>query len=78
VKEWKSGFSRFTYEPREIADPGGNSFAVRLGMVGQLRGADAEVREEYGVVITMMDGLIVRQENFRDWSTALAALTEPS
>ena len=61
VKEWKSGFSRFTYEPREIADCGGDSFAARLGMIGKLR--DAET-------------LIVRQENFRDWSAALAALTE--
>ena len=48
MREWKSGFSRFTYEPLEIADAGGDSFAVRLGMIGKLRDADAEVREEYG------------------------------
>ena len=74
VREWKSGFRRFRYEPREIADAGGERFAVRLGMIGTLRGADAEVREEYGTVITLEDGLVRRQENFRDWETALATL----
>jgi ketosteroid isomerase-like protein len=74
VSEWKSGFSRFTYEPREIADAGGDSFAVRLGMVGALRDAETEVRDEYGIVVTLKDGQIFRLENFRDWSTALAAL----
>jgi ketosteroid isomerase-like protein len=74
VREWKSGFNPFRYEPREIADAGGASFAVRLGMIGTLRGADAEVREEYGTVITLKDGLVFRQENFRDWDSALAAL----
>ena len=48
VREWKSGFRRFVYEPLEIADAGGDSFAVRLGIIGKLRDADAEVREEYG------------------------------
>jgi hypothetical protein len=75
VREWKSGVSRFRYEPREIADAGGASFAVRLGMIGTLRGADTEVRDEYAIVVTLMDGQVFRQENFRDWSTALIALT---
>ncbi len=75
VREWKSGFRRFMYEPREIADAGGASFAVRLGMIGTLRGADTEVRDEYGIVITLKEGQVFRQENFRDWSTALTALT---
>lgn len=75
VKEWKSGFSRFRYEPLEIADAGGVSFAVRLGMIGTLRGAETEVREEYGIVVTLRDGLVYRQENFRNWSDALVALT---
>lgn len=74
VREWKSGFSQFRYEPREIADAGGASFAVRLGMIGTLRDADGEVREEYGTVIVLQDGLVLRQENFRDWDSALAAL----
>lgn len=77
VREWKSGFSPFRYEPREIADAGGASFAVRLGMIGTLRGADTEVREEYGTVITLKDGLVFRQENFRDWNSALAVLARP-
>jgi ketosteroid isomerase-like protein len=77
VREWKSGFSPFRYEPREIADAGGPSFAVRLGMIGRLRGADAEVREEYGTVITLKDGLVFRQDNFRDWNSALAVLAPP-
>jgi ketosteroid isomerase-like protein len=73
VQQWKSGFSAFTYEPREIADAG-ERFAVRLGMVGLLRGSDAEVREEYGTVITLKGGQVFRQENFRDWDAALDAL----
>jgi ketosteroid isomerase-like protein len=76
VQQWKSGFTRFRYEPREIADAGGATFAVRLGMIGTLRGADTEVRDEYGSVITLKDGQVFRQENFFDWNTALTALAK--
>jgi ketosteroid isomerase-like protein len=78
VKQWKSGFSRFRYEPREIADAGGSSFAVRLDMIGTMHGSDTEVRDEYGTVITLEDGRIIRQENFYDWSAALATLVQGS
>jgi ketosteroid isomerase-like protein len=74
VREWKSGFSRFRYEPREIADAGGDRFAVRLDMIGTLRGADTEVHDEYGTVVTFKDGQVIRQENFQDWHSALDAL----
>jgi hypothetical protein len=47
VREWKSGFARFRYEPREIADAGRRSFAVRLGMIATMRDADTGVRDEY-------------------------------
>jgi ketosteroid isomerase-like protein len=78
VKQWKSGFSRFRYEPREIADAGGPSFAIRLGMVGTMHGSDTELSEEYGTVLTLRGGRIIRQENFYDWSAALKALSRSS
>jgi len=34
----------------------------------------AEVSDEYGVVFALEDGLVRRQDSFRDWSAALAAL----
>ncbi len=34
-----------------------------------------EMSDEYGVVFTLEDGLVRRQDSFRDWSAALAALT---
>ena len=71
---WKSGFERFVYEPREIADAGGDRFGVRLGMIATMPGSDVEIREEYGAVLTLRDGLVVRHDNFRDWDAALAAL----
>jgi ketosteroid isomerase-like protein len=77
VRQWKSGFARFRYEPREIADPGGRSFAVRLGMIATMRDADTEVRDEYGTVIRLEGGRIIRQENFYDWDVALRVLTSP-
>jgi ketosteroid isomerase-like protein len=74
VKQWKSGFSRFRYEPREIVDPGGSSFAVRIGMIGTMHGSDTEVRDEYGTVVDLKDGRVIRQENFYEWSAALETL----
>jgi ketosteroid isomerase-like protein len=74
VKEWKAGFARFRYEPREIADAGGRSFAVRLGMIAVMRDGGTEVRDEYGVVITLKRGRVIRQENFYEWEAALLAL----
>jgi hypothetical protein len=74
IRQWKSGFDGFRYEPREIADAGGGRFALRLGMIWTLPGG-TEVGDEYGVVIALEDGLVRRQDSFRDWSAALAALT---
>jgi ketosteroid isomerase-like protein len=73
LRQWKAGFHEFRYEPREIADPGGSRFAVRVGMIGTLT-AGSEIRDEYGIVYTMRDGLVGRMENFYDWEAALAAL----
>jgi ketosteroid isomerase-like protein len=75
IQQWKSGFERFVYEPREIADAGGERFAVRLGMIVSMPGSTVEIRDEYGTVITLRDGLVFRQYNFTDWETARAALT---
>jgi ketosteroid isomerase-like protein len=74
VKQWKAGFARFTYEPREIVDAGGELFAVRLGMIARMRGANVDVSEDYGVLMRVTDGAVIRQEGFRDWHEALAAL----
>jgi ketosteroid isomerase-like protein len=74
IRQWKSGFNGFRYEPREVADAGGARFALRLGMIWPLPGG-TEVSDEYGVVFTLEDGLVRRQDSFRDWSDALAELT---
>lgn len=74
VKQWKSGFSQFRYEPREIADPGGRRFAFRLDMIGKALDSDLEVRDEYGVVVTFAEGRVIRQDNFYEWSEALEVL----
>jgi SnoaL-like domain len=74
ITEWKSGFGRHTYTPREIADAGGNSFALRFGLAGTIRDTDVEVPGELAVVNTLENGLLVRQVFFTAWSEALAAL----
>ena len=74
IEQWKAGFSEFRYEPREIADPGGASFAVRIGMIGTFAGSGGEVRDEYGGVSTIEDGLLRRSEAFYEWEEALRAL----
>jgi ketosteroid isomerase-like protein len=81
VKQWKSGFSRFRYEPREIADAPGSAFAVRVALIGAMRGSETEVEEEYGVVFVLRGGQVFRQINYYGWPEALDALrqgrTEP-
>jgi ketosteroid isomerase-like protein len=74
MEQWKAGFSEFRYEPREIADPGGASFATRVGMIGRFADSGGEVRDEYGGVSTIEDGLLRRAENFYSWDDALEAL----
>jgi ketosteroid isomerase-like protein len=74
VQQWKSGFSEWRYEPREIADGGGAHFAVRVGMIGTFAGSGGEVRDEYGTLYTLDDGLVRRMENFYEWEDALGAL----
>ena len=74
IEQWKAGFSEFRYEPREIADPGGPRFAVRVGMIGRFAGSGGEVRDEYGGVSIIEDGMLRRTENFFDWNEALRAL----
>lgn len=76
LEQWKSGFSEWRYEPREIADPGGPRFAVRVGMIGTFAGSGGEVRDEYGGITTIQDGLITKMENFYDWEAALDALRQ--
>jgi hypothetical protein len=75
-EQWKSGFGRHTYEAQEIADAGGDRFAIRFGLSGTIGDTEAEVHEEYGNVNTLEGGLLVRQENFYEWRDALSALTE--
>ena len=76
ILEWKAGFGRHTYTPREIADAGGNSFAFRFALAGTIGDTNIEVPGELGVVNTVEDGLLVRQEFFSEWDDALAALNQ--
>jgi SnoaL-like domain len=75
-EQWKSGFGRHRYDAREIADAGGDRFAIRFGLSGTIGETEAEVQEEYANVNTLEGGLLIRQENFYEWRGALAALTE--
>jgi ketosteroid isomerase-like protein len=45
-------------------------------MIGTMHGSDTEVRDEYGTVITLKDGRIIRRENFYEWPVALEALVQ--
>ena len=74
IKQWKAGFTRFRYEPREIADPGGPLFAVRVDLIGTMRGSGTEVSDEYGAVIRLKDGLVYRTRNYYEWEAALEAI----
>ncbi|HEX6712509.1 MAG TPA: nuclear transport factor 2 family protein [Thermoleophilaceae bacterium] len=73
-EQWKSGFGAHRYEGREIADAGGGRFALRFLERATIAGSDAEVTNEMAAVVTVEDGMVVRQENFNDWSEALGAL----
>jgi SnoaL-like domain len=75
-EQWKSGFGRHTYEAREIADAGGDRFAIRFGLSGTVGETETEVQEEYANVNTLEAGLLIRQENFYEWRDALDALAE--
>ena len=74
IEQWKSGFDYFRYEPREIADGGGDSFAVRVGVFGRVAGSGAELADEWATVYTLRNGLVSRMENLYEWDAALAAL----
>jgi SnoaL-like protein len=75
---WKSGFGQHRYEVREVADAGGRHFAVRFGLAGTIGDSATEIVSELANVNTLEHGLVVRQENFRSWETALDALRRAS
>ena len=74
ITEWKAGLGRHTYTPVEIADRGGDSFALRFTLAGTIGDSDVEVPGELGVVNTFERGLVLRQEYFFEWREPLSVL----
>jgi hypothetical protein len=74
ILQWKAGFGRHTYAPCEIADPGGEEFALRFTLSGTIGDTDTEVVDELAVINTLDRGRVIRQEYFFEWPDALAAL----
>jgi hypothetical protein len=78
ITQWKSGFDRFRYEPRAIADAGGPHFALKVGVFGTFAGSGTELRDEWATVYTLRDGMAYRMENVYEWADAIAKLEELS
>ena len=75
LRTWREGFDKVRFEPRELLDPGGARFGVRIEQIGHASGG-IEVRQEHWAVLWLRDGLVVRQKIFFDEQSALDVLRE--
>jgi hypothetical protein len=70
---WESQWERFRYEPSEVIDFGDGRFLL-LGHVHAEGGASGvAVDGEWGLLATISEGLVIREENFLSRAEALAA-----
>jgi hypothetical protein len=70
---WEGQWERFRYEPSEVIDFGDGRFLL-LGHVHAEGGASGvAVDSEWGLLATVSDGLVIREENFLSRAEALAA-----
>ena len=75
LRTWREGFDKLRFEPRELLDPGGARFGVRIEQIGHASGG-IEVRQEHWAVLWLRNGLVVRQQVFFAEQPALDALGE--
>lgn len=72
-RRWLADWGEFRYEPDEVLDLGGD----RLLLVGRVRGvgrgSGVEIDSEWGLLATISDGLLAREQSFLDKAEALEA-----
>ena len=72
-RRWEDQWDRFRYEPTEIVDFGDGRFLL-LGQVKAEGGASGiAVNSEWGLLVTISEGVVIREENFLSRAEALAA-----
>ena len=71
---WRDAFDDLRFEPREVLDPGGDRFGVRVVQSGRGRIVGVEVSQELWSIYWLRDGLIARQTVFYEEAPALQAL----
>jgi ketosteroid isomerase-like protein len=77
-RHWEAQWETFRYEPTELFDLGDDRFLL-LGRVSAHGSASGVVVDsEWGLLATISEGLIIREENFLDRAEALRAAGLPS
>ena len=73
-ERWIAEWGEFLFEPEEIVDLGDGR---RVMMIGRIRGtglsSGATFNDQWGVIFTISDGQVVREEVFFDHAEALQA-----
>jgi hypothetical protein len=72
-RRWLADWEEWRYEPDEVLDLGDDRFLLLGRVIGTGRGSGIVVDSEWGLLATISDGLIGRDQNFLDRSEALEA-----
>jgi hypothetical protein len=70
---WLADWGEFRYEPDEVLDLGDDRFLLLGRVRGIGRGSGVEIDTEWGLLSTISDGLIAREQSFLDKAEALEA-----
>ena len=72
-RRWLADWGELRYEPDQIFDLGDERFLLLGRASGIGRGSGVEIDTEWGLLATISDGLLAREQNFLDRAEALEA-----
>ena len=72
-RRWLADWGELRYEPDEVLDLGDDRFLLLGRARGIGRGSGIEIDTEWGLLATVSDGLLAREQNFLDKAEALDA-----
>ena len=72
-RRWLADWGELRYEPNEIIDLGDDRLLLLGRATGVGRGSGVEIDAEWGLLATISDGLIAREQSFLDKAEALDA-----
>jgi hypothetical protein len=72
-RRWEGQWTEFRYQPNEVFDLGDDRLLALGRVEASGSGSGIVVDSEWGILVTVANGLVIREQNFLDRREALAA-----